>query len=709
MTQSLQIEDNDCGVQALITSLHLLGHDVAVPALRDALAMRGARSMRDLRDASAAVCGVRYRGKRDCPFTALTTGAIVHLRADHFVTVERRRRHRVRVFDPAFGSTWLDERGYRERASGWVLLPVTPAAPGGTPPPARRTAWTSRAASARRARRAARASWLWPMMRAGQVTFRQMLPVIAVSLLLYTGLTLLNIVLMPYLDRVTSEPGSLGALIAALVVFCVALSALYWFQHRQSVALGLRFDRAMLAHLTDRMTRTSATTEMTSGGLLHRVQSAREVRAAGTELALSVITDAVAVVILLGFMASMSLPLTGVVVALAAVQVVLSLLARRPINRTYEEQLRLDSEAQEVLITMSRGLTTFRGLGAVSHLRAEHGRRFDLLIESVRGLEYRLARVHGPTNALRVAGLYVVLVLGAVLLSAGLVSTGELFGFLTLGGAVLFAATSIAQNLPVIATLERQLRYVASLFTMPVMPAGTATEPVPDAPAVVLDGVRVHRPAQRFDLRLDLRVERGETITVGGVSGIGKSTMAQIVSGLDPAPAGAVVVFGIPVADWDPDRLRPRVCYVPPRSDFLHTTIRDSLSSGAPDLDDSEILETLSLMELDAVMRPLRLGLRTSLRINGSTFSAGEVQRFALARALLRRPSLLILDEATNSLDREMELRLLSVIQQRVETLMVISHRPVGHHLGSRHLNIVRDDTGVSRVVTGERVVAAGA
>ena len=91
MTQSLQIEDNDCGVQALITSLHLLGHDVSVPALRDALAMRGARSMRDLRDASAAVCGVRYRGKRDCPFTALTTGAIVHLRADHFVTVERRR------------------------------------------------------------------------------------------------------------------------------------------------------------------------------------------------------------------------------------------------------------------------------------------------------------------------------------------------------------------------------------------------------------------------------------------------------------------------------------------------------------------------------------------------------------------------------------------------------------------------------------------
>ncbi|MEV0135930.1 ATP-binding cassette domain-containing protein [Dactylosporangium sp. NPDC050688] len=708
MTSSLQLEDNDCGVQALITSLTLLGYDFSVPALREALAVRGARSMRDLRDTSAEVCGAGYEGRRDCPFAALTTGAIVHLRANHFVTVERRRRHRVRIFDPAFGFTWLDEHGYRERASGWVLLPVDPA-PEGAAPPAGRGGGRNRAVSARRARRAARASWLWPMLRSGQVSPRQLVPLVAVSLVLYTGLTLLNIVLMPYLDRVTTGTVGAGALVAVLAAFCAVLSGLYWFQHRQFTALGLQFDRAMLAHLTGRMTRTSATTEMTSGGLLHRVQSAREVRAAGTELALSVITDAVAVLILLGFMASLSLPLAGVVVALAAVQVVLSLLARRPINRTFEEQLRLDAEAQEVLITMSRGLTTFRGIGAVSHLRAEHGRRFDLLIESVRSLEYRLARVHGPTNALRVAGLYVVLVLGAMLLSAGLVSTGELFGFLTLGGAVLFAATSIAQNLPTVATLERQLRYVATLFTMPVMAAGTRGEPVPSAPAVVLDQVRVHRPAQRFDLRLDLLVERGETVTVGGVSGIGKSTMAQIISGLDPAPSGTAFVFGIPVGAWDPDRLRPRVCYVPPRSDFLHSTIRDSLASGLRGLEDRELLDMLALMELGDVVGPLRLGLDTSLRINGATFSAGEVQRFALARALLRRPELLVLDEATNSMDRDMELRLLSVIQRRVETLIVISHRPVGEHLGSRQLSIVRDGDGVSRVVAGVRAAVTGA
>src|SRR5690606_3645167 len=128
--------------------------------------------------------------------------------------------------------------------------------------------------------------------------------------------------------------------------------------------------------------------------------------------------------------------------------------------------------------------------------------------------------------------------------------------------------------------------------------------------------VRVHRPKDHFDLRLDLRVERGETVTVGGVSGAGKSTMARLISGLDPVPEGLAAVYGVPTGDWDPDSLRPMVCYVPPRSEFLHTTIRESLCGGAADVDDGELREVLALVELEDVMRPLRLGLRTSLRIN---------------------------------------------------------------------------------------------
>ncbi|MFV2116764.1 ATP-binding cassette domain-containing protein [Micromonospora sp. LOL_025] len=690
MTVSLQIQDNDCGVQALISSLRSLGHDFPEPALRDALAARGALSLRDLRDTSAEVCGVRYRARRDCPFDALTVGAIVHLRANHYVTVERRQRRQVRIFDPLFGRASLDERGYLARTSGWVLLPD--AQPSG--------ATTASHGTARRARRPARVGWLWPLVRSGRVSLRQVAPVLAMSLLLYTGLTLLNLVLLPYLNQVSAgQTVAAGTLIGALTAFFGVLSLMFWYEHRKVTALGLAFDRAMLTHLVDRVTRASATTELTSGSVLHRVTSAREVREAGTNLALAMSNDAIAVVLLLGFLASMSLPLTGVVVALSALHIGLTILARRPINRRYDEQLRLEGEVQDVLITATRGLTTFRGLGAVGHLRAEHARRLDLLHESVRTLQYRLALVSGPSGALRFTGLYVILIAGSVLISADLVSTGELFGFLTLGGTVLFSVTTIAQNLTTVATLERQVRYVATLMAVPVMPAGSRTGPAPDASAVVLDGVRVHRPRDRFDLRLDLRIERGETVTVGGASGAGKSTMARIISGLDPTPAGRATVYGIPVSDWDPDHLRPLVCYVPPRSDFLHTTIRDSLCSGVPDTDDHEIAEVLTLVGLDEVLRPLRLGLRTTLRINGSTFSAGEVQRFALARALLRRPSLLILDEATNSLDRELELRVLAEIQQRVETLVVVSHRPVGRHLGSRHLTIARHGDGVSRVL----------
>ncbi|MFD0855107.1 ABC transporter transmembrane domain-containing protein, partial [Actinomadura adrarensis] len=310
------------------------------------------------------------------------------------------------------------------------------------------------------------------------------------SLLLYTGLTLLNLVLFPYLNQVAAG-GTVdtGTLITALVVFSFLVGVLFWYRHRRLTSLGIAFDRAMLAHLVDRLTRTSATTQLTSGGVLQRVMSARDVRTAGTNLILTLVTDALAVVILLAFMVSMSPPLAGVVMAISALHVGLTLLARRPINRHIGEQLRLEGELQDVLIATSEGLTTFRGLGAVSHLRDEHDRRLGLLLESVRTLEYKLSWMHGPSSALRFSGLYAILVVGSVLVSAGMVSTGELFGFLTLGGTVLFSITSIAQSIPTIAALERQLRFVSTLLALPVLPDGTRSDKIAGAPAVELAGV----------------------------------------------------------------------------------------------------------------------------------------------------------------------------------------------------------------------------
>ncbi|MEU9510050.1 ATP-binding cassette domain-containing protein [Micromonospora sp. NPDC048170] len=686
MTFTLQQQDNDCGVQALITSLRLLGHEPPEARLREALDMRGARSMRELRDTAADVCGVRYRGVRDCPFDTLTVGAVVHLQAEHFVTVVGRRFRRVRIFDPATGPGWLDEHAYRDRASGWVLLPQ--ADPGSAP------------VSVTGPVRVSRFGWLRPLVSAGGLRFRQVVPVLAVSLLLYTGLTLLNLVLVPYLNRTSmGGDGAQVGLLVGLMLFFVMLSAMFWFRHRQLTTLGLAFDRALITHLVDRLSRTATTTETSSGSLLHRVMTVREVREGSTTIALSIFTNACAVVILMGFMMSMSLPLSALVAALAVGHVGLTTLARRPIVRHYDERLRLEGEVQDILITLTKGLSTFRGLGATGHLRTAHEQRLDQLNAAIRALQFRLSWISGPTEALRFVGLYAILLVGSVLVGAGTVSTGELFGFLTMGGTVMFAIVSIAESLPATAQLERQLRYVATLLDLPVVPAGTHTDPLPGAPAVVLRDVRVHRPRDRFDLRLDLQIERGETVTVGGASGVGKSTMARIVCGLDPTPSGWAGAYGVPLAEWDPDRLRPMVCYVPPRSDFARTNLRDSLCSGADDIGDDELDEVLRLFELDEVLRPLRLGLRTILQIDGATFSAGEVQRFALARALLRRPSLLILDEATNSLDRAMELRLLRAVQQRVETLVVVSHRPVAAHLDSRHLEIERDGDGVSRLV----------
>lgn len=681
MTIGLQSQDNDCGIQALIASLRLGGHEYPEHELRGALSARGGLSLRDLRDTANEVCGVRLFAKRDTPFDDLRSGTIVHLRSAHFVTVDKRRGRKVRVFDPARGYVTYKADEYATRSSGWVLHP--PAEPGPMAP-----------------QRPQRVAWLRPLLAGGGIRLRHMLPVLLVSLIVYGGLSLLNVFLTPYLDGVVAESGGWQyAPALALLGFVLVLSAVLWHRHRHLTRLGLRFDRQLLSLLVHRLTETSATTQMTSGAILHRMTSVRELREAGMGLVVGIFTDFCSIIVLLAFMVRMSPALSGIVAILALAQVGLAVLAQRPIRRHYDARMRLEEAEQDVLITLARGLSTFRGLGAVAHLRAEHARRLEELTEVIRTIQYQMSWVSAPLDALRFVNVFAILVAGSILVSTGVVTTGELFGFLTLGGTLLFSVGNIVESVPATAQLMRHVRFVTTLLDMPLVPRGRRARGYLDAPAVVLDDVRVNHAANQYRLRLDVTIERGETVTIGGVSGAGKSTLGRIATGLDPAPSGTAEIFGVPLGEWDPDRLRPLACYVPVRSDFLHTSMLDSLSSGDATVTEEEVMAVLDRLELGHVVRGLRLGLATKLRIDGSTFSAGEVQRFAIARALLRRPTMVVLDEATGSLDREMELRVLSTVQQEVQTLIIISHRPVAAHLSSRHLVLTRDAEGIFGLV----------
>jgi ATP-binding cassette, subfamily C, bacterial len=195
--------------------------------------------------------------------------------------------------------------------------------------------------------------------------------------------------------------------------------------------------------------------------------------------------------------------------------------------------------------------------------------------------------------------------------------------------------------------------------------------------------IRLERVGFRYDAQrpmvledLSLTIAAGKVTAIVGSSGAGKSTVADLVNGLLSPLTGRVLVDGAELTPQSARAWRRHVGYVAQDTVLFHDTVRANLRWAKPDASEKEMRESLSLAAAEFVFE-LPQGLDTTVGDRGMLLSHGQRQRIALARALLRKPGLLILDEATSSLDLDNEKRILDAIEhlQDRTTVLLIAHR----------------------------------
>ena len=314
----------------------------------------------------------------------------------------------------------------------------------------------------------------------------------------------------------------------------------------------------------------------------------------------------------------------------------------------------------------------------------QHARTFAWLSRDLNDIMLAFARAHERFR--QQLGFAAAAVLAAIVYVAYTVlrvPTEELLLLLFLFARLVPRLTGIYERAQVLATELPAFDVVAQTeqrCLAEAEPAGDAARTVELTQQVAFERVTFdyggngERPAVHD---ITLSIPAGETTAIVGPSGAGKSTLADLLMGLLTPSHGELLIDGTPLGT---DRLtgwRRRIGYVTQDTFLFHDSVRANLVWASPDANEQDLWRALRLASADEFVAGLPSGLDTILGDRGVLVSGGERQRLSLARALLRRPALLILDEATSSLDSESEGRIQHAIDSLHQqmTIVIITHR----------------------------------
>ncbi|MCO8146265.1 thiol reductant ABC exporter subunit CydC [Rhodovulum tesquicola] len=289
----------------------------------------------------------------------------------------------------------------------------------------------------------------------------------------------------------------------------------------------------------------------------------------------------------------------------------------------------------------------------------------------------------------------IALWLGGALVARGTISPAQaalgFFAALALSETVQPVRRGLA-DLGRMLDAARRVRRLLPTNGVAAVPATPAAPPRPEAPALEMSDIAYRHPGAENPVveGFALSMAPGEKVALTGASGRGKSTVLALAAGLIQPDRGQILVSGRPLRDLPESQLRAEVTYLPQRSMLLGTSFFDMLALGAPGLDESDALAALEAVALSSTVAG-RGGLHAKLSENGAGLSGGEQRRLALARALLRHPQLLLLDEPTEGLDRPTAIRVLAGIRDFLPraTLLIASHRKAERDWAERLIRMV--------------------
>ena len=690
----LQSEATECGLAclAMIAGHHGVQTDLRTLRRRFPVSLKGATLAHLMRHAGRMELATRALRCEPDELSKLQTPCILHWNLDHFVVLETVRRDHLTIVDPARGRRRLSLAAASTHFTG-VALELTPTAGFETVDARRRV---------RLRDLTGRVRGLWGalghilVLAAALEIVSLVMPVVTQFIVdgaLVTG------------DRDLLMLAVVGGSTLLLVEFALRMVR-GWVGLRVDQQLAVQWTANLFAHLLRLPMRFFEQRHL--GDIASRFASLGSIRSTLTNGAIAAAIDGLMAVATLALMTVYSARLAGVAIGAALVYGGVRTIGYGPLRAASEERIVLSAKENSYFLESIRAALPLKLYGRV----AERVARWQNLMVDVQNRDVatrRMSLAFGSTAAL-VAGVegMVLLYVGGLAVLDRAMSLGMLLAFLAY-------RTQFGERVTKLVDLAVEVRMLG-LHAERL--ADIALEPPEAEPAVETDTTRI---APRLEVRdlsfryaegepwvlrhVDFVVEAGDAVAVVGTSGCGKSTLIKLLLGLHEPSEGEIRIgaagAALPIARLGGTAYRALIGTVMQDDVLLSGSLADNIAcfDAAYDAEAVEAAARTAAVHDDIVAMPM--GYQTLVGDMGSSLSGGQRQRVLLARALYKRPKLLVLDEATSHLDLDNERKVNGAVRGLSLTRITVAHRP--ETIASAERVIVLDG---GRVVRDVRVAA---
>ena len=477
----------------------------------------------------------------------------------------------------------------------------------------------------------------------------------------------------------------------AMVVIIALRLLLNFFQTIFILKTGQRIDATLILGYYQHLLKLPQTffDNMRTGEIISRIGDAVKIRVFVNEVSINFILNIFILIVSFALMFTFFWKLAIIMLIVIPLYILIYIISDR-LNRKVQRKVMekaADLEAQLVESLNSAGTIKRFGLEDFSNLKTET--RFVSLLETI--YKSGLNSIFTSSSTSLVSQLITILVLwfGAGYAIGSQITPGELLSFYSVVGYFTGPVTSLIGFNRTLQDARIAADRLFEIFDLETEDEENKIELNPE----MVDDIHFENVKFRYGTRvevfdsLSLILKKGEITAVAGESGSGKSTLVSLLQNLYPLQGGHIRIGRYDLRHITNHSLRRIVSVVPQRIDLFSGNVVDNIAVGDFNPDMTRVIEVCDKLGMTKFIEQLPNGFNTYLGENGATLSGGQQQRIAIARALYRNPEILILDEATSSLDSVAETfvqNTLRILREESRTVIVIAHRLSTIHMAQR-------------------------